>query len=178
MWRPWGWGSVCGPEDLGHLAGFVVRRDLSRLPFLPHGDEREPQQHGVGHAQDCVDEASHVVVLLSPLGGHQTLHQHQPADRSQHRQADHEEAEDYADRRASFPCSRANPHPGVPSLPPHSTARVTHRPDGPAAHMGDVPRSGGGADLLGHQETLWAARLETPRGGPGAKPRTSIHRSS
>jgi hypothetical protein len=50
------------PEDLGHLAGFIVRRDLGRLPFPPHGDDRKPQQHSVGYAQDRVDEAGHVAL--------------------------------------------------------------------------------------------------------------------
>jgi hypothetical protein len=66
---------VGDPEDLGHLAGFVVRRDLGGVPLLLHGDEHEPQQHGVGDAKDSVDEAGHVVVLLAYPDRHQSLHQ-------------------------------------------------------------------------------------------------------
>jgi len=68
------------PEDLGHLIGFFGSRGLGGIPLFPHGDEHEPKQHGVGDAQDCVDEAGHVVVLPAPLGGEQTLHHNQPTD--------------------------------------------------------------------------------------------------
>ena len=80
------------PGDLGHLTGFVVRRDLGCLPLLPHGNEYEPQQHGVGYAQDCVDEAGDVVVLLAHPDRYHALHQDQPADGEQHGQADQKEA--------------------------------------------------------------------------------------
>jgi hypothetical protein len=55
-----------------------------------------PQQHGVGDAQDCVDEACNVVVLLAPLGGDQALHQHQPTYCNYRRYSDYEEAGDDA----------------------------------------------------------------------------------
>src|SRR5215217_8757251 len=84
------------PEDPGQLVGFIRSDVLGRVPLFPDGDKHEPQQHGVGDAQDCVDEASYVVVLLAPLGGVQALHQHQPTYCNYGRYSDNQEAGDDA----------------------------------------------------------------------------------
>jgi hypothetical protein len=64
---------------------------LGRLVVLPDGDDHERKQHSVGDAQDRVDEASDVVVLLSEGRGHQALHQYQPHDRHEDRDKDRQD---------------------------------------------------------------------------------------
>jgi hypothetical protein len=54
---------------------------LGRLVLLPHGDDHQRQQHGVDDADDGVDEAGHVVVLLAKRRGHEALHHSQAGDR-------------------------------------------------------------------------------------------------
>src|SRR5215217_8348174 len=80
------------PEDPCKLVSFIRSDVLGRFPLFPDGDKHEPEQHGVGDAQDCVDEARHVVVLLAPLGGDQALHQYQPTYCNYGRYSDYEEA--------------------------------------------------------------------------------------
>jgi hypothetical protein len=92
--------AVGEPEDGVQLVCFLGRRVVGRLPVLPDGDDHEPEQHGVGHSQDRVDEAGHVVVLQAPLDGHQALDQDQSADRSRDEQQDQEQAENDFDRNA------------------------------------------------------------------------------
>src|SRR5215217_1040478 len=80
------------PEDPCKLVSFIRSDVLGRVPLFPDGDKHEPQQHGVGDAQDGVDEACNVVVLLAPLGGDQALHQHQPSNCNYRRYSDNHEA--------------------------------------------------------------------------------------
>jgi hypothetical protein len=62
--RALGLGQSGGEEvDPGQLVG------LGHLVVLPHDDDHERKQHSVGDAQDRVDEASDVVVLLSAVRG-------------------------------------------------------------------------------------------------------------
>ena len=98
-------------EDLAHLAGFSTGVLGGRVPFFPDGDDHEPQQHGVGDAQDRIDEAGNVVLLQTPSPRLEALHQHEPADREHHGQADQKEANDDAhpeppSRAASRACRR------------------------------------------------------------------------
>src|SRR5215213_9732757 len=93
MWRPSGWGRAWGePEDPCKLVSFIRSDVLGRVPLFPDSDKHEPQQHGVGDAQDCVDEACNVVVLLAALGRDQALHQHQPTYCNYRRYSDYYEA--------------------------------------------------------------------------------------
>ena len=69
----------------------VLHVGLGRLVVLPHGDDHEREQHGVGDAQDREDEACDVVLPLSAFGWHQALHQYQPRDRPEH---GHEDRQD------------------------------------------------------------------------------------
>ena len=64
---------------------------LGRLVFLPHGNDYERKQYGVGDAQDREDEAGDVVLPHSAFRGHQALHQYQPRDRHEH---GHEDRQD------------------------------------------------------------------------------------
>ena len=94
-----------GALGLGQLGGEVVGSGqfvrltlhvgLGRLVVLPHGDDHEGEQHGVGEAQDGVDEAGDVVLPLSTVWGHKALHHQQPRDRHEHGQ---EDRKDYVDR--------------------------------------------------------------------------------
>src|SRR3712207_5278515 len=89
------------PEDLGQLVGLAVGGVSGGLVVPPHGDDHEPQQHGVDDADYRVDEACYVVVLLAQLGGHQALHHCQPDHRDKHGRADRqkEEANHHGDHR-------------------------------------------------------------------------------
>jgi hypothetical protein len=79
-----GFGQPMGePGDLGQLGGFLVDRVSGLREALPHRDDHEAQHHGV-------DGACNIVVLLTPRRWHQALHQHQPRNRNQHGQTDHE----------------------------------------------------------------------------------------
>src|SRR5215204_5719625 len=80
------------PEDPGKLVSFIRSDVLGRVPLFPDGDQHEAEQHGVGDAQDCVDEACNVVVLLAPLGGDQALHHNQPTYCNYRRYSDYQEA--------------------------------------------------------------------------------------
>src|ERR671921_2515101 len=90
------------PEDPGQLVSFIRSDVLGRVPLFPDGDKHEPQQHGVGDAQDCVDEAGYVIVLLAPLGGDQALHQHQSTYCNYRRYSDYQEAGE--DAHGEPPC--------------------------------------------------------------------------
>src|SRR5215218_4978473 len=99
-----GFGESMGePEDLGQSVGLLLGRILGRIEFLPHGDDHERQQHGVDDAQDGVDEASHVVVLLAHLRGHKSLHQREPAERGEADRANHQNAIYHADHQRVIP---------------------------------------------------------------------------
>ena len=74
---------IAQPEDLGRGVGFLLDRLACRPVFLPYGDNHERQQHGVDHAQCCVDEACNVVVGLARGGGNEALHQLQPGERNE-----------------------------------------------------------------------------------------------
>jgi hypothetical protein len=85
-------GQLGGEEvDSGQLVCLTLHVGLGRLVVLPHGDDHERKQHGVGDAQDRVDEAGDVVVLPSEARGHQALHHYQPHDRPEH---GHEDRQD------------------------------------------------------------------------------------
>jgi hypothetical protein len=80
--RPLGLGELGGEEvDAGQLVRLALHVGLGRLVILPHDDDHEGQQHGVGDAQDHMDKAGDVVVLLPEASGYQALHQEQPSDR-------------------------------------------------------------------------------------------------
>jgi hypothetical protein len=64
--------------DPGQLVGLALHRVLGRLVSLPDDDDHERHQHGVHDADDRVDKAGDVVVLLPEARGHQALHQDQP----------------------------------------------------------------------------------------------------
>src|SRR5215211_9011720 len=118
-----GFGESMGePEDLGQSVGLLLGRILGRIEFLPHGDDHERQQHGVDDAQDGVDEASHVVVLLAHLRGHKSLHQREPAARGEADRANHQDAVNYAAHRRGIPFSR-----GLAGGPHHTSWEVNEQ---------------------------------------------------
>jgi hypothetical protein len=61
-------------EDLSHRVSLLLDRCIGCLVLFPNGDNHEGEQHGVDHAQRCVDEASDVVVLLARVSWHEALH--------------------------------------------------------------------------------------------------------
>ena len=83
------------PGDLGQGVGFLLDRFAGCLLFLPHGDNHERQQHGVDHAQCCVDEACNVVVGLARGSGNEALHQLQPGECYEASPTDHKNAIHY-----------------------------------------------------------------------------------
>jgi hypothetical protein len=48
----------------GELVGLALHRVLGRLVLLPHDDDHEGQQHGVGDPEERVDKVGDVVVFL------------------------------------------------------------------------------------------------------------------
>ena len=85
------------PEDRRQFVGLLGRVAVGRLPTLPHGDDHQALQHGVGDARDHVDKAGDVVMLATLHRGNEVLNQHQLPDSGYDEQRNQGQAQNYAD---------------------------------------------------------------------------------